>query len=339
MLAGGDVRDIRAGDYERPTSVKAQPSNTTARQTDGGGYGELLWTPGAWLLSGSARVDHFANYDAAAYSLSTGEKTLLPGIAQTVVNPRAGISRRLGANLAVSASAFRAYRAPTPNELYRQGQVGQRITLPNSRLQAERATGWETGLAGTVPTRWSASWRASYFWTEVNRPVTALTLTTTPSQVTLQRENLGQIRSRGVSLDGSVHPQSWLTLTGGYQFARATVTRFAPQPALVGLWIPEVPRNTGTFQATAAEPRLGLISLQARFSGRAYDDDINSAVLHGYSRFDVYAAHNFGPRWEVFGAVENLLDRSIDAGRTPVLSLATPQLARFGVRLHLGGTQ
>ncbi len=334
-LAGGDVRDVRAEDIERPTARGAAATSTTARQTDGGGYGELLWTPGPWLVSGSARVDRFVNRDAATYTLGTGAKTALPEIDQTVVDPRAGVSRRLGRSLAVSASGFRAYRAPTENELYRTGQVGQKTTLPNPNLRAERATGWETGVAGAAQGSWAASWRASYFWTEVNRPVTALTLKTTPTATTLQRENLGQIRSRGVSVDGALHPAEWLEVTGGYQFARATVTRFATGQGLVGNWIPQVPRNTGTLQVTASRDRVGLLSLQERISGRQYDDDANTYVLHPFARLDVYAAHNFGSRWEVFTSVENLLDRSVDVGRTPVRTLGTPQLARFGVRVTL----
>ena len=340
-LAGADVRDVRAEDVEHPVSggtvQTAGATSTTARQTDGGGYGEVLWTPGKWLLSGSARVDHFGNYDAASYLLTTGAKTNEPNIEQTIADPRLGVSRRLGAGLAVSASAFRAYRAPTENELYRTGQVGQQTTLANPSLRAERATGWETGISGESARRWGASWRGSYFWTEVNRPVTALTLKTTATATTLMRENLGQIRSRGVSFDGALHPAAWLAVTGGYQLARATVTEFAPEPALVGLWIPQVPRNTGTLQVTATRARWGVLSVQARESGRQYDDDANDYELHGFARFDVYASHTFGRRWEAFTAVENLLDRSIDVGRTPIRTLGTPQLARFGVRLTLEG--
>ena len=55
------------------------------------------------------------------------------------------------------------------NELYRQGQVGQQITLPNASLQAERATGFEVGAL--VGLERFGSVRGSYFWTEVNRPV------------------------------------------------------------------------------------------------------------------------------------------------------------------------
>ena len=35
------------------------------------------------------------------------------------------------------------------------------------------------------------------------------------------RENLGQLRSRGVSGDVSLHPAGWFAVTGGYQFAKA----------------------------------------------------------------------------------------------------------------------
>jgi outer membrane receptor protein involved in Fe transport len=207
--------------------------------------------------------------------------------------------------------------------------------LPNPSLRAERTTGWETGLAGDVPARYAACWRVGWFWNEVNRPITALTLSTTPTATTLMRENLGQLRSRGVSADLSVHLQSWLAVTGGYQFAKATVTRFAPEPALVGKWIPQVPRNTGTVQVTANRARWGLLSVQARGSGRQFDDDANTYVLHGFWRFDVYASHSFGQRWEVFTAVENLLDRSIDIGRTPIRTLGTPQLVRVGLRVRV----
>ena len=333
LLAGADVRDVRASDTETP--VTGAVTDTTARQTDAGGYGESLWTPGPWLVSVSARLDRFRNADAASYLLATGAKTSLPSIEQTVGDPRAGVSLRLLQNLAVSASAFRAYRAPTENELYRTGQVGQQTTLPNPSLRAERTTGWETGVAGEAPARYGASWRVSYFWNEVNRPITALTRFTTPTATTLMRENLGQLRSRGVSGDVSLHPQSWLAVTGGYQLAKATVTRFAPEPALVGKWIPQVPRNTGTLQMTANRDRWGLLSVQARASGRQFDDDANAYVLHGFWRFDVYASHSFGQRWEVFTSVENLLDRSMDVGRTPIRTLGTPQLASVGVRFRV----
>jgi outer membrane receptor protein involved in Fe transport len=243
--------------------------------------------------------------------------------------------RRLTPSLAWNASGFRAYRAPTENELYRTGQVGQQTTLPNANLRSERATGWETGLQADLH-RHGSSLRASYFWTQVNRPITALTLSVTPTSELLQRENLGQIESRGVSLDYAMRPAAWIAIDGGYQFARATVTKFAPQPDLVGKWIPQVPQDMATAQVRLSQPRVGLLSLQGQPGGRQYDDSSNVYLLHSYFRFDAYAERNLGRHVVAFASGENLFDRAIEVGKTPVTTLGTPRVARAGLRVTFG---
>ena len=243
--------------------------------------------------------------------------------------------RRLTPSLAVNASGFRAFRAPTENELYRTGQVGQQVTEPNPNLRSERATGWEAGLQDDIR-RYGSSVRASYFWTQVNRPITALTLSVTPTSELLKRENLGQIESRGVSLDYAMQPVAWIGIDGGYQFADATVTKFAPEPDLVGKWIPQVARNMATTQVRLSRPRIGVLSVQGRVSGRQFDDDANAYQLHSYFRLDASAEHNFGRHVVAFASGENLFDRSIEVGKTPLTTLGTPRIARAGLRFSFG---
>jgi outer membrane receptor protein involved in Fe transport len=334
FLAGADIHDVRAADYETNFPLSRGFLNTTARQRQSGVYGEVLYTPLEWTLSGSARVDHFSNFDAFQFKTATAPANL-PQLNQTVFDPRIGITRRLTTNLALNASAFRAYRGPTENELYRTGQVGSQITEPNPDLRSERATGWETGVHTDLP-RIGSTVRVSYFWTQINRPITALTLSTTPTSELLKRENLGQIESRGVSLDFAARPASWVGIQGGYQYADATVTSNAQEPSLVGKWIPQVARNMATAQLTLTRRRWGLLSLQERASGRQFDDDANQYLLHSYFRFGAYASHNFGHHLEAFAAGDNLFDRSIQAGKTPLLTLASPRVARFGLRINFG---
>jgi outer membrane receptor protein involved in Fe transport len=164
----------------------------------------------------------------------------------------------------------------------------------------------------------------------VNRPVSALLVSTN----LYRRANLGQIRSRGLSLDFVSRPTDWLQLSGGYQLAVATVTRFDPQPSLVGLWIPEVARNAASLQVGLTRRRLGVLNLTARESGRLYDDTENTAVLHGFFRLDLYAAHDFGERFTVYTTAQNLLNRRIEAGRTPLLTLAQPRTALAGLKVR-----
>ena len=333
LLAGADIHDVRAADYETLYPVSKGYLDTTARQRQSGVYGEVLFTPEAWTVSASARVDHFSNFDATQYT-SVTPPVQLPVLNQTVFDPRIGITRRLTSALAVNASAFRAYRAPTENELYRTGQVGSQTTLPNPDLLSERATGWETGVHADLPAIGTV--RVSYFWTQINRPITALTLVTTPTSELLKRENLGQIESRGVSLDFASRPASWVGIEGGYQYADATVTANAKEPSLVGNWIPQVARNMATTQLRFSQRRLGLLSLQGRISGRQYDDDANQYLLHGYFWFGAYASHDFGRHLVAFAAGDNLFDRAIQAGKTPTLTLASPRTARFGLRINFG---
>ncbi len=336
-LAGADVRDVRVWDQEQTFGATAALTNLSVHQRDSGLYGELLWTRKEWTVAASARVDWFQNYDGNK-RLWTGSAwaptaTQPPQWDQTVCDPRLGLSRKLATHWSVSASGFRAFRAPTPSELYRSTQVGNQLTLPNGLLKSERATGWEAGLA--TQWRWGTV-RGSYFLTQINRPISAVTINPNSSPILLMRENLGQIESKGLSLDFGVAPRHWMQVDGGYQYAHATVTRGKTD---LSNWIPEVARNMGTLNFRAFKPRLGTLGLQSRISGRQFDDDANTLLLHGYFRMDAYGSHNFGSRLELFAAGENLSDRSIEVAKTPTTTLATRRLVRAGFNLKLGSAR
>src|SRR6201996_5849766 len=331
VLGGADTRDVRGEDNEIAV-ITGVRTLLSARQRQTGIYGEAVWTPRQWTLSAGGRIDHFQNFDAVQTLPKPGP---LPQITETVANPRLGVVRRLTPSLALTAMGFRAYRSPTENELYRNGQVGQELTLHNTSLRSERATGWETGVVLT-PTGWNATVRASYFWTIVNRPITALTISTTPTSITKQRANLGQIASRGVGLDGEWQPLRWISVVGGYQYANATVTRFDQQPSLVGSWIPQVPHQTGTLQVSGQNQRWGTLAFEARTTGQQFDDDANTFRLARFFTVNAFASHTFHRRYEAFVAAENLLDRRIEVGRTPTLTLGQKQSVRGGIRITFG---
>jgi outer membrane receptor protein involved in Fe transport len=339
VVGGADTHDIRATDLENPIGAAGAISgvvDTTSRQRISGFYGQALVQLSRWTFTGALRGDYFTNLDTRTINQTLPKPatiTAIPNRSETVASPKLGVVRRITSNVAITATGFRAFRAPTMNELYRTGQVGQQITLANPNLLSERATGWEVGVQIAQPSRNSVL-RGSYFWTEVNRPITALTISTSATQIINQRANLGQIQSRGVNLDYQSQLLSWMTVNAGYQFAQATVTRFDQKPSLVGNWIPQVPQQMGTAQVRFFKQKWGLLSVQGRASGRQYDDDQNLFVLHSFFRFDVYGSHELGARAEVFAAAENLFDRSIEVGRTPILTLGTPRVMRVGIRIH-----
>jgi len=330
FLAGADTHDVRAGDFESVIKSGALSYvNLNDRQRQTGVYAELLWNRKAWTISGSGRVDWFNNFDGQQWLPTV---TPEPQIAQHVFDPRLGIARRIGEHFALTGSGFRAYRAPTANELYRSTQVGSLLTLPNNNLLSERATGWETGVA--MEQRWGTI-RTSYFWTQVNRPITSLTIDPTSNPILLMRENLGQIESRGVSLDLELQPTRWMALQGGYQYTNADVTK-GTGDAPAGNWIPQVAHQMGSGQLRVYRDSIGTLSIQARMSGHQFDDDANDYLLHSYFKLDAYASHDFGKRIELFTSGENLLNRQIQVGRTPTITLGTPRVARIGFLFKLG---
>ena len=335
-VVGADVHDLRVWDREQTSGSSAALTNLRDHQRDSAFYAEAMWVHKAWTMTASGRLDWFQNFDGQQLTwsgTSWGPSAMQPvQWGQRVFDPRLGLSRRLFQHWAINGSGFRAFRAPTPNELYRSTQVGSALTYPNNSLLSERATGWEAGLASEW--RWGTI-RGSYFATMVNRPITAVTLSlpNAPPPILLKRENLGQIESRGVALDFQLAPRRWITVDGGYQHAEATVTRGTQD---LGNWIPEVARNMATLNVRAYRPAWGTLTVQSRLSGRQFDDDANDYQLHGYFRVDAYGSHDFGSRVQVFSAGENLLNREIEVAKTPTTTLSMGRVARVGFLIRLG---
>ncbi|HKO17820.1 MAG TPA: TonB-dependent receptor [Acidobacteriaceae bacterium] len=338
IVGGFDIRDIRATDNETPIASGRRNglANTSARQRFTGGFGEALGSHGPWSAALSLRLDSVANLDTVALAATSATapetRTVTPNRTEFIVSPRFGIVRQLSSAGTIHASVFRAFRTPTMNELYRTGQVGQETTLANSALTSERATGWEVG-AHLVPTHLAAI-SATYFWTEINRPVSAVLVSSTATTITNRRENLGQIISQGTELHVDIAPTRPVSATLGYQYAHAVVTSFSAQPGLVGKWIPQVPRQSFTAQVRAARHRLGEVTLALRATGRGYDDSSNTFELDPFVSLGLFARHDFGPHWTASLLLDNLTNERSDVARTPNLSLGSPLTAQGGLAFH-----
>jgi outer membrane receptor protein involved in Fe transport len=346
LVAGLDQSDTHGQTNERGFFA-GNPTNTSeggGREVSWGAYLEdiVRLTP-TWILTASGRVDHWQNFDAFAPpnpSKPVGAAAL-PDRSETFLSPRLALLHKLTGNISLTASGYRAFRAPTLNELYRGFRAGNVFTEFNPNLRAERLTGAE---GGAIVTGWNrrVMLRGNYFWNQITRPVANVTLTTTPSLITRQRQNLGSTRSQGLEFEASAHLTNSLTLSGGYEYTDATVTSFTVNPALsglnpslVGLDVPQIPRHQFSFQAAYSKPFV-MLALQGRFGGNQFDDDQNTLLLRRYFVLDASASHALHRGVDVFVSVENLTDRRYDVGRTPVLTISPPILARAGLRLQFG---
>jgi outer membrane receptor protein involved in Fe transport len=343
FTAGFDAREVRGASDElgffggRLTSAVG----AGGRERILGAFGQdiIRITP-RWFLTASARIDRWRNFDA----LSTTQPLAAPGPTaviefddrtETAFSPRLSVLHKLTENLSLTASGYRAFRAPTLNELYRSFRVGNVITLANENLRAERLTGGEAGASFTQFNR-RLNLTGIFFWSEITRPIANVTLAVTPDLITRQRRNLGRTRSRGVEIEAEARIAPAFVLTGGYQFVDATVLEFPANTDLEGLLIPQVPRHQLTIQARYSGPERMVLGIQGRFIGEQFDDDRNQFKLDRYFTLDALVSRPIGRGIELFAAAENLFNQRYDIGRTPIRTIGPPLLARFGIRFHMG---
>jgi outer membrane receptor protein involved in Fe transport len=349
MVAGVEGREVRGASDELGFFGGAATSatGTGGRQRTKAVFGEdiIRLTP-RWIATVGARFDNWMNYDGLATSRplsSPGQNavTHFPLRTEFAFSPRLSTLFRVNENLALSGSIYRAFRAPTLNELYRNFRVGNIVTLANSDLDAERLSGAEAGAQiGNSTSR--VTLRGTVFWSDTTRSIANVTLNVQPNLITRQRENLGRTRSRGFDLDSTARITPTVDLSAGYEFVDSTVVSFPLDPSLDGLRIPQIPRQALTFQARYANPasavrlKRWIVAFQGRVIGTQFDDDQNRLLLGSFFSLDAFVSRPLGHDIEVFVAAENLLNDRYAVGRTPVVTLGPPLLFRGGIRIHLG---
>jgi outer membrane receptor protein involved in Fe transport len=312
---------------------------TGGHQNTVGVFGEdLIQIAPRWLLSASARYDHWSNTDAFFFCTPvTGTcppNTIFPNRTYDAFSPRLTLRNQVNANVSWNASIYRAFRAPTLNELYRSFRQGNTLTEANPNLRSEELTGGDAGVAVNGFHR-KLEVRGTFFFNEIIDPVANVTLSATKMLITRQRQNLGRTRSPGFEIDATAHFTHSFDLSVAYQYVDAVVTSFPnAMPSLVGLWVAQVPHNVLTFQGRYLNASRINVSVNGRMVGKQFDDDQNIFPLGRYFVLDAMAWRSIGKGVELFTAAENLFNVKYATAATPVTQLGLPITARFGLRFQ-----
>jgi outer membrane receptor protein involved in Fe transport len=342
VFAGAELRRVD-GHSDETGFVAAAPSS----RTDAGGReltasafaGMIVPFRSRLIVSGSLRADSWRNLEGFTRStvISTSATTMteFPDRSETAWSPRLSFLYRVADWISIAGNFAGGFRRPTLNELYRNFRVGDVLTLANANLRAERARGFD---AAAIISAFSQRLyvRTGPFCTAISDNVSNVTLSVTPSLITRQRQNAARTRSCGIEADGNFQVNNKLRVSAGYLFVDSRVTSFPTNPTLEGLRVPQIARHQITSQLTYAASKQTTIAVQLRASGPQFDDDQNQFRLRSFSAVDVFASRRIGRKIEIFAAAENLFDTKIEAGRTPVLTLASPRTFRAGLRLRLG---
>lgn len=350
VVAGFDMHQEIGGSNEQLFSMSLPSAYQDAggRQRNAGVFGEdLIQVTSKFMVTASARFDHWSNFDAETVhtplaSPAPPTVTTYPERTENAFDPRLGLLYSLNSHVKFSASGYRAFRAPTLNELYRQFRQGNALTQANAFLRAERLTGTEASVAVNG---WDerVQVRGTFFYNQIVDPVANVTCSEPPdpppctplSTSTLierQRQNLGRTQEPGFEIDGDWKFLPRFDLTGGYQFVAATVLSAPANPGLVGLWVAQVPRHVLTFQARYTDPSRLSFTVGGRMVGKQFDDDQNQFPMGRFFVLDASASREIGRGVSLFAAAENLLNEKYATAATPIPQLGLPITARFGFR-------
>jgi iron complex outermembrane receptor protein len=285
-------------------------------------------------LAAALRLDGWQNLSAST-TLTRGDgsamTTPFDDSSRLQLDPRLGALWHLSRELALRASAYRAFRAPSLNELYRPFQVGTVLTAANDRLRPETLWGGELGTQITLE---GVGLTATAFWNQLKDPIANVTLMQPLDGATRQRQNLGKSRILGIDLDLVWRPDTAWTVRLSHTFSDAQVTEAASQPDLVGKRLAQDPRHRSSAIVSYEIERLATLVGQVRYLGTQFEDDLNSQPIGAVVLVDARVERDLPRGFAVFLSGQNLFDRRYLVGRAGIDTEGAPRTFELGVTYH-----
>ncbi|MCS5637328.1 MAG: TonB-dependent receptor [Myxococcota bacterium] len=307
-------------------------STTKGRQNALGVYAEMSFYPLPRLEAlASIRLDYWENY-AASRQVAGQPTTGFADRSEVEVSPRLSLGYAMDGPWSLRGGVYRAFRAPTLNELYRGFYAEGMRFLPNAALEPELLR-----IGGEIGVDFEADrMRASLtgFWNELDDTVAfVFHFVPSPGASFLQRENLVATRSRGFEYEMQFDlPGGW-ALSPSYVFTDSTITKFPDRPERVGNWLQDIPRHEVSVILTYKNPELLNFMARGRYLGKRYANDANTQELESFGVLDLSASRELGENYEVFLMVENVLDEEYEASQTGnIARIGAPRQVWAGLR-------
>ncbi|MDF7776695.1 TonB-dependent receptor [Sphingomonas sp. AOB5] len=345
---GADVRAVSGRTQELYTYAAGLP--TRRREAGGhsltfGGFADASFERGGVTLSAGGRIDRWRI--AGGHLLET---PLAGGAAFTDTSfaNRSGweATGRIGAafeaapGITLRSTAYRGWRLPTLNELYRPFRVGADATAANPLLAPERLTGAELGVR--LRPIDVLDFGITGYWSRIDGAIANVTLANGPGNfpgvgfvsaagVYRQRRNLDAVDARGIELDLRV-TQGPVFAAGSYAFTDARVRGSGAAAPLDGLRPAQTARHQGS--ATLGWQRGGArVSLTARYVAPQFEDDQNQRLLADAVTLDGFVRVPLTGGFAVELRGENLFDARVEAGISGpgIIERASPRTLWIGL--------
>lgn len=329
LRLGADLRAVRGETREFYQYVAGSATRRRVaggRSLTTGAFADATLTEGALTASLSGRVDHWSIRDGRLFEQTLTGTTLtntkFADRSGWQPTGRAAIAYRPGGGLNVLASAYRGWRLPTLNELYRPFRAGADATATNAALDPESLTGAEAGVDWAL----SANAKASFtvFTARLHNAIANVTVARGPGTFPgvgfvnaagsyRRRENLDAIATSGAEFGFDLRRRP-LDVHLSYSYVDARVRDDVAGHALNGLRPAQTPEHQVSATVGWTSPRDLRLSLTARESSSQYEDDLNQRRLKAAFTVDAFASIPVSRHLAIGLRGENLFDEQIEAG-------------------------
>ncbi|MFO1413253.1 MAG: TonB-dependent receptor [Burkholderiales bacterium] len=354
MQVGADYRQLFGQDYattyNRPTTtdVASATVNRTnfgqGQQQFTGAFAQFRWTPlDPVQVTLSARYDYWTNTEGVSSMVryvagNPGPQTggAVPDSHKGQFDPTLALRYSVNDEVDVRGAAYKSFRAPGLNNLYRTFSSTTSITIANPLLFPETLTGGEVGMDWRAPGR---EVNATMFIYDIENLIASYRVTsaaTAPPQViaicgpTLANcpanvnfnTNAQNGRSWGLELAGRLDVTPAISINAAYLFTRSYYTWSSVGDPL-GNQLGAVPTNLFTAGVNWQVTPEWRTFAGVRWTGGMYLDVAHTIPQGGFAVVDVSTSYRVQDDFEVYASIANLLDEKYSDNATTSASSST----------------
>lgn len=350
LRLGADTRHLTGKTMELFTYVNAAPTRQReagGRTSNSGIFADASIEAGIVTATLAARMDWWTIKDGRL--LETTIATNAPFTTLLFADRkgeeftgRAGLAVKASEAITLRGAAYRGWRLPTLNELYRPFRVGPDATAANALLRPERVTGADLGV--TLKPARGVEIGVTGFWNRMDDTIANVTQGTGPGNfpgvgfvaaggLYRQRQNLDALEVWGWEVDARVR-RGPFGLSASWSHVDTVIRASGTAAPLNGLAPAQTPRDqfSGTIDYSG---RLFTASATLRHIASQFEDDQNSRSLKSATMVDALLVVPVVKGVAVEGRVENLFDAEVQAALsgTGVVERALPRTIWVGARL------
>ncbi len=305
---------------------------------------EVVPVPGVHV-SGGLRYDRLGyDYENSLSTLQTGPHRR-PGSTTRwfdAVSPKLGVTWQVTPAVNVFGSFRRSFRAPSQDQLFRQGSAVNTVDL-----DPVKAKSFELGLR--LRPFAPVAVEVSAYRMDIEDDILTFFNTTT---FTRETSNAGHTRHQGIEVGLNAGLTSRIQLEAAWSYAKHTYEDWVTSTSndYSGNEIESAPRHLGNARLTVRPfGQVARATVEWQHLGGYYTDPANAHRYEGYDLLNLYATLPVVTGVEVIGRVNNLADarNAVTASFNPFLPAGLqarfrPGLPRtffLGAQYRFGGTR